>query len=124
MRSSCDEAQRRGATVGAERNVPLGEAHEEVLAGTLSEAGNAEPAGLAVVLGTAVASDSVLEDLAARVGGDDLGGVGEVANDADAGDGARSRGAECAGGGRGGASCAAEEHGRHCRDVVFVFRWV
>lgn len=93
-------------------NVPLGQGQEKVLAGPLDEAGDAEPRGLAVVLGARVAGDGVLDNLAAGLGGDDLGGVGEVANDGDAGNGARRRGAEGAGG-RGHGGGATEEHGRH-----------
>lgn len=103
-------------------NVPFGQPHEVVLAWTLGEAGDAEPAGLAVILGSTVTGDSVLEDLAARVSGNDLGSVSEVANDADAGNGARSRGAESASSSGGSASGAAEEHRGHFGDICDRWR--
>lgn len=76
----------------------LGQCQEIVLAGTLGEAGDAEPRSLAVFAGARVAGDGVLDDLAAAVCGHDLGRVGEVADNGDAGNGARRRGAKGAGG--------------------------
>lgn len=94
------------------KNTPLGQAQQKVLSRALSKARNAEPARLAVILGPAVASDCVLEDIAAAAGRLQLRSVGEVANDGDAGEGARRGGAECAGGDDGGGG-AAEEERRH-----------
>lgn len=51
-------------------NVPLGQALDIVAARTFTlEGGNAEPAGLTVVLGSRVASNRVPHDLAAGAGG-------------------------------------------------------
>lgn len=94
--------------------IPLGQGQEKVLAGTLSKASDAKPRGLAVVAGARVAGNGVLDDLAARVGGHELGRVGEVADDGDAGDGARRRGAEGAGGRGHGGGGAADKHRGHC----------
>lgn len=90
--------------------LPLGESEEVIATAALKESRNAEPAGLAVIAGSAVAGDGVLDDLAAAAGGDDLGGISKVADDGHAGNGARGGGAEGAGGAKG---RAAEHEGRH-----------
>jgi hypothetical protein len=92
---------------------PLGQAEHEVAAGAFSKAGDTEPAGLAVVLGTGVAGDGVADDVAPATGLLQLRGVGEVANDGDLGDGARRRGAEGAGGSGRGEGGAAGDERRH-----------
>ena len=79
---------------------PLGQVHEVVAAGTLREAGDLEPAGLAVIAGSAVAGDSVSDDLATGAGRVQLRRVGEVTNDGDLGQRARRGGAESASGRR------------------------
>lgn len=93
--------------------LPLGKSEEVVAATALEESSDAEPAGLAVIAGAAVAGDGVLDDLAAAAGGDNLGGVSEVADDGHAGNGARGGGAEGAGSAKGGGSGAAEHEGGH-----------
>ena len=106
---SCDQGSRaRRDSI----NVPLRQAEEVILLGTLREAGNAEPADLAIVAGSGVAGDSVANKLTASAGWDDLGGVSEVADDGDAGDRARGGGAESPGTESG---AAHEERGRHCQ---------
>lgn len=76
-------------------NAPLGQALEVVATGTGGlEAGNTEPAGLAVIPGPAVAGDGVLEHFVSRAGGLQLGRVGQVADDGDAGDATGGGGAE------------------------------
>lgn len=75
-------------------NVPLGQAQQEVLPGPLSEACDAKPARLAVVLGARVAGDGVFENFAAVAGGMDLGGISEVTDNGDASDSSRGRSAE------------------------------
>lgn len=91
----------------------LGQGAEEVAAGSFGlEAGDAEPAGGAVVAAAAVASDGVAKDLAACAGGDELRRVSQVADDGDLGDVAARRGAEGAGSGPSGADGGAKQ-GRH-----------
>lgn len=92
----------------------LGQAQQEVFSVTLSEACDAEPARLAVVLGASVASDGVSENFAAGAGGLDLGGISEVAYNGDASERSRGRSAERAGSASRGGGCAAEQEGRHC----------
>lgn len=99
----------RGAVVYA----PLGQGQKVIAAGALSEAGDAEPRGLAVLLRARVAGDSVLDNLATAASRDDLGGVGQVANDGDAGERARGRGAESTSGASRSGGSATEKHGRH-----------
>lgn len=72
----------------------LGQAQQEVLPGPLSEACDAKPARLAVVLGARVAGDGVFENFAAVAGGMDLGGISEVTDNGDASDSSRGRSAE------------------------------
>lgn len=66
---------------------------------------------MTVIAGTGVASDSVTDELAAGAGRDELGAVGEVANDGDPGD--RARGGSAEGTGTEGGA-AHEKRGRHC----------
>lgn len=77
--------------------VPLGKAHKVVSRGTLGEAGDPEPARLAVFAVTRVAGDRVANDVAAVAGGLNLWGVGKVANDGDLGQRSSSGGAESTG---------------------------
>lgn len=103
-----------GAVALDEDGGALRQVHKEVSGRALGEAGDAEPAGLAVLAGAVVAGDGVADDLAVVAGGVELGRVREVANNGDAGDGARRRGAEGAGGGGLAEGGAAEEGGgRH-----------
>ena len=95
-------------------DLPFGQVHEIVTAGALGEAGDLEPASLAIFAATAVAGDGIAEDLTAGASGVKLGGVGEVTNDGNASDRAGSGGAECAGSrsrGNGGAAEDGERHG-------------
>lgn len=95
-------------------NIPLLQALQKIAARAFGlKAGDAEPAGLAVVFGAAVGGDGVPEDLAAGAGGLQLGGVCEIAHDGDLGDGADGRRAECADGARGADGGAASKEGRH-----------
>jgi hypothetical protein len=67
-----------------DEDAPLGQASQEVPSRTIRlEAGHTEPAGLAVILGAAVAGHSVLEDLVAGAGSLQLRGVCEVADNGD-----------------------------------------
>lgn len=95
--------------------IPLGKVHEVISRRTLGEAGNLEPAGLAVVARTAVASDCVADDFAAGASGVNLWGVGEVTNDGDLGQRSGSGGAESTGresrGDGGAAEDGRERHG-------------
>lgn len=100
----------------SQQNIPFGQTQQKVPARTVHKARHAEPAGRAVVLCPAVARDGVPHVLlgvllvAADLG---LGRIGQVADDGDAGDGARRGGAECAGSSSGGGG-AAEKKRRHC----------
>jgi hypothetical protein len=92
----------------------LGQTKQVVARGAFAEAGNAEPAGLTVVPGPAVAGDGIAHELAAGAGLVQLGGVGEVANDGHPGDGPGGGGAERASSaGRDGGRAAEEHRGRH-----------
>ncbi|KAI9166738.1 Glutathione synthetase large chain [Paramyrothecium foliicola] len=103
-------------------DAPLGQAQQVVAASGLGdEVGDAEPAGLAVVAGARVAGDGVADELAAVGAGVQLWGVGQVADDGHAGEGARRRGAE--GTGRSGGGGATEESGRHCGGYRWVLAW-
>lgn len=93
-------------------NIPLGQAQQEVARRALGEGGDSEPAGLSVGGGTAVAGDGVADHLATVVGAANLGRVGQVADNGDAGEGSWGRGAEGAGAGRGKGG-AAEDVERH-----------
>lgn len=98
------------------KNIPLGQAQQKVLARTVHKARHAEPAGLAVLLAPAVARDGVSDVfLGVLLGAADLGlgRIGQVADDGDAGDGARGGGAECAGSSSCGGGGAAEKERRH-----------
>ena len=99
---------------GREHIIPLGQTKQVVARGAFAEAGNAEPAGLTVVPGPAVAGDGIAHELAAGAGLVQLGGVGEVANDGHPGDGPGGGGAERASSaGRDGGRAAEEHRGRH-----------
>lgn len=94
--------------------VPLGQVQHEVTAGAaLGEGSDAEPAGLAVAAGAAVAGDSIANDFAAGRGLVKLRGIGQVADDGDSGNGARGGGAKGASSVGRDAGSAAEEEGRH-----------
>lgn len=97
-------------------SIPLRQTHDKLPAGTLDEASDAEPARLTSILGPTVArngvSDVFLKALA-RAGSHALGRVSQVANDGDAGDGARRGGAECASSSRSSDGGAAQQKGRH-----------
>lgn len=94
-------------------NVPLGQAQHVVPSRTLDEIGDFKPARLAVVFGTMIASDGVLDHLLSSARREDLRRVGEVANNGDAGDRSRSRRAERAGCADRGGGRATEQEGRH-----------
>lgn len=101
--------------------IPLGQAQQEVTARPLHKGSDAEPARLAVVLGAAVAGDGVADELAAGGGLVHLGGVGQVADDVDPGNGARGGGGEGAGGAGRDVGGAAEEEGRHVESCSLGF---
>lgn len=95
-------------------DLPFWQALQKVTTRALRlEAGDAEPAGLAVVLAARIGGYGVSKNVAASAGGLKLGGVREVADDGDLGDVAGGRGAECANGARGADSGAAGKEGRH-----------
>lgn len=103
-----------------EHNVPAGKAEHEVTAGALSKGSDAEPAGLAVLLGAAVAGDSISDNFAAGGGLVELRGVGEVADDGDLSNGSGRGGAEGAGGGGRCDGSTTEEERRHVDKVALV----
>ena len=74
---------------------------------------------MAVVARAMVAGDRVTDELAAGAGGNQLGGVGQISDDCDAGQRPSLTGAECASGGGGGGRPGSEgcgtEEGRHYR---------
>jgi hypothetical protein len=102
--------------------VPFRKVHEVVALRALGETSDSEPTGLAVVAGSAVAGDSITEDLAAGAGGVNLGGVGEITDDGDLGQRPRGGGAEGAGSrGRGDGGAAEDGRERHaCLLVWYV----
>lgn len=107
--------QPRSATPVSQQqsSIPLGQRHEKVAAGALVLKGrDVEPVSLAVVGGARGGGDGVAHDLVAGAGGLELGGGAEVADDADAREGARGgrakgtrRGAGGGGAGRGAEEC-------------------
>lgn len=102
-------------------NIPLGQTHDKVPAGTVNEASDAEPARLTSILRPTVARDGVSDvflEALPRAGSHALGRVSQVADDGDAGDGARRGGAECASSSRSSDGGAAQQEGRHCDAII------
>lgn len=78
---------------------------------------------MTVLAGTAVAGDSVFDDLAASAGGVELGGISEVTDNGDAGNVVGGGGAEGTGGNARGNGGATEERGGHVDGREGRFLW-